>query len=387
MITVHQTLALILALLPTCATATYVSDAEESKVDIDVAATIAMLFVWANIGETEWNKKTNIDSVIPMYNNDNKVSAYCINLKNGNTNAGYIVVSTNLYEPLIQEYSDTMDLIIKETLNAGSTVATHPISKINSRVYYYAPLYYGTVKKSMPKEKAESNDASQINYQNSAKYISAIKQYGLLPYSSSQSRHTDVGIIDPIEYLESLYPDATITNAGYYNIGDNSIFGYDISEQNACSVYGVAAILHYYLKPAYTFSEILTSCERIARDEGYATFNSTTRVWDYYIDVGYLAPFARKCAAEYSLNKTISSSLLSWSTGTSEISNGRPILLNIWLSGQYHDHTVTAFAWTRFLVSGVGTYLEFFKVKDGYVAGNRYVCYQTVTGSYITKFV
>ena len=31
--------------------------------------------------------------------------------------------------------------------------------------------------------------------------------------------------------------------------------------------------------------------------------------------------------------------------------------------------------------------MDFFKVKAGYISESRYVCYQTVTGSFITKFV
>lgn len=208
-----------------------------------------------------------------------------------------------------------------------------------------------------------------------------------LPFASTHDE--DNGIVDPIEYLEARYPDATIKNAGYYNIGDNSIFGYKIKEWNACAVYGVAAIIHYYL-PTYSCNTIASHCEQIARDKGYATleYNDDGELeWNYYIDLGNLAPFARECAAYYNLDKSISSSMLTWSTGTSEISNGRPILLSIWHSDQYEDHTVTAFAWTRFQVSGVGTYMDFFKVKAGRVTASRYVCYQTVTGSFITKFV
>ena len=135
---------------------------------------------------------------------------------------------------------------------------------------------------------------------------------------------------------------------------------------------------------------LASHCEQIARDKGYATleYNDDGELeWNYYIDLGNLAPFARECAAYYNLGKSISSSMLTWSTGTSEISNGRPILLSIWHSDQYEDYTVTAFAWTSFQIVEVDIYMNFFKVKAGRVAASRYVCYQTVTGSFITKFV
>lgn len=86
-------MALILTFSPISAAATYTP--EEHEVDEDIAVTIAMLFVWANIGESEWNRKTTVDNIIPMYNNSDEVCAYCINLKNGSTNAGYITLEVS----------------------------------------------------------------------------------------------------------------------------------------------------------------------------------------------------------------------------------------------------------------------------------------------------
>ena len=137
-------MALILTFSPISAAATYAP--EEHEIDEDVAVTIAMLFVWANIGESEWNRKTTVDNIIPMYNNSDEVCAYCINLKNGSTNAGYIIVSTNLYEPLIQEYSDTESIDISDGLNTESVSRSHLANNSDSRIYYYGPLNYSTSK-------------------------------------------------------------------------------------------------------------------------------------------------------------------------------------------------------------------------------------------------
>lgn len=137
----------------------------------------------------------------------------------------------------------------------------------------------------------------------------------------------------------------------------------------------------------YSYSDIVDACKTIARLNGYASQDEESGEWNYYIALGSMAPYVQLCINAFSLSKTASSSLLSWSTGTSEISNDRPVLLNIWYSEQYDDHTVTAYAWTRFSVlsGGLTEIIRFFKVKDGYAAGSRYVNYETVTGSYITK--
>ena len=198
-------MALILTFSPISAAATYTP--EEHEVDEDIAVTIAMLFVWANIGESEWDRKTTVDNIIPMYNNSDEVCAYCINLKNRSTNAGYIIVSTNLYEPLIQEYSDTESIDISDGLNTESVSRSHLANNSDSRIYYYGPLNYSTSKMDVPVVMSE-NSSKLSNYQNAVKYIELIKQYGLIPSVSTHDE--DNGIVDPIEYLETRYPNKTI---------------------------------------------------------------------------------------------------------------------------------------------------------------------------------
>ena len=94
-------MALILTFSPISAAATYAP--EEHEIDEDVAVTIAMLFVWANIGESEWNRKTTVDNIIPMYNNSDEVCAYCINLKNGSTNTPTEHVTKSSESPPIHQ--------------------------------------------------------------------------------------------------------------------------------------------------------------------------------------------------------------------------------------------------------------------------------------------
>lgn len=376
----------MLSLIPLNALAVEKSDNSGAEVDVEVAATIAMLFVRANLDGTTWDKTTNIDSIIPLYNNEDEINGYCINLVTQQSETGYVVVSTNLYESLIQEYSDTAAVLVDEMLDNTTKTTINEAKRTADRIYYYGPLFYSTAKQDVNTDNNTKNTENyENNYQFACSYISELRETGLLPLVATFS--ANVIITDPITYLNNLYPNATITNVDWYNIGDSSIYGYIINDYMACGVYGTAAIIKYYEGGTYSYSDIVDACKTIARLNGYASQDEESGEWNYYIALGSMAPYVQLCINAFSLSKTASSSLLSWSTGTSEISNDRPVLLNIWYSEQYDDHTVTAYAWTRFSVlsGGLTEIIRFFKVKDGYAAGSRYVNYETVTGSYITK--
>lgn len=354
----------------------------DAEIDMSVATTMALLFVLSNLDYTEWDMSTTVDNIVPLYNSNDSINGYCVNLRTGQIGSGYVVVSTNPYEPLIQEYSDTAVLLIDNSELNMETLTEYTANPTNNRIYFDGPLSYSTSKHtdiSGNKIYSSVNETNMsTNYQYACQFIKDIKETGTIPLA------TRGYISDPLVYLAELYPNCVYTNNGYYNMGDSSIYGYIIEGYNACGEYGTAAIIEHYLRGVYSYSTIASRCKTIARDNGYATYYSDTG-WDYYIDIGDLAPFVRACLNYYGMNKTASSSLFSWSTGTSEISNNRPILLNIATSGQYEDHTVTAYAWTTFYIYDLNYESKYFKVKDGYASESRYVCYNTIAGSYITK--
>ena len=227
------------------------------------------------------------------------------------------------------------------------------------------------------------NATNESNYENNSEFVKNIIETGTLPLSTTQSRSGY--ITSPLNYLAELYPNYTFTCTGFSNLGENAIYSYYIAEHNACVVYGVAAIIEFYKWVDYDYNTIVNACKSIAVNNGYATTSN------YYIEIGDLAPFARDCCAYFNLDKRVTSSMLSiWTNGTNEISEGRPILLNIASASNYTDHTVTAYAWTQSTNSYVGTY-KFFKVKDGYSTSSstdygRYVNNAELVLAYYTKF-
>lgn len=346
---------------------------ETEIVDADIAATIAMLFVIANMEKTAWGEVTNISNIVPLYNNDDKINAYCVNLETNGKSTGYIVISTDLNMPLIQEYSDTEIAFVDTTEENGE----YP------RTYYYGPMKYSLSKEDIEFTSlaSDTNDTDSYNYEKTENFIKMLRSTGVLSISAN-TRSTMIS--DPITYLRGKYPNSQFTLDDSASIGSNSIYGYVIAEWNACTVYATAAIVHYYCY-WYSYQEVVSDCLRIARERGYASYDEDQGEWNYYIQLGDTEDFVQECLNYYEYYATANSSLLTENVARNEINNGRPVLLNIAISEQYSDHTVTAFAWEDYLVSHYDLLITFFGVKDGYTAGTRYVCWSVGEVSFATK--
>ena len=78
------------------ATDTVADAATETTIDENIAATIALLMVNAEIESTEWTETTSVRSIIPMYDENSNINSYCINLMTDTEDAGYVIVSTDL---------------------------------------------------------------------------------------------------------------------------------------------------------------------------------------------------------------------------------------------------------------------------------------------------
>ena len=359
-------------------------------VDEDVAVTVAAHFVWGSLDSSElWNDRTTIESVIPLYDVNDNINAYCVNLITEDVQSGYVIVSTNINEPLIQEYSDETNGLNLELLNENSFSRTVPNN--SERIYYYGPLSYSTKKYNSTEYVSKSmyNNKTNNCKEENETYIAYLKDTGLICADANlKTRGGGIAIrIESIaDYLSSQYQGKTFTmdSAGLVTA---NVPGYLIVGDDACSLYGSAAMIRFHLGNSYTVEEIATQCKTVAEENGYAEWLEETGAWNYYIDVGKLAPFINKCIKEITtLDVKASSSLFSWATGTDEIDDNRPILLNIASSEQYTNHTVMAIGWCKYVntASGSPNSIRFYAVKDGYVTGTRFVNYETISISYIT---
>ena len=84
------------------------------EMDEETAVTVALLFVLGNIGNSQWDMTTTVDRIVPMYDNNETVSAYLVQLKTSDGAAGYVIVSADQRYPLIAEYSDDATAMVCE---------------------------------------------------------------------------------------------------------------------------------------------------------------------------------------------------------------------------------------------------------------------------------
>ena len=156
---------------------------------------------------------------------------------------------------------------------------------------------------------------------------------------------------------------------------------YIIQELNGCGVCGAACLLAFASGGAHSFDASLDRCLAVAKKGFTRTVNGTT---DYYTRLGKEAPFIRKCLKTAAAGLSARSSLFAKRRAVREILAGRPVLLNIGLSGQYRDHTVTAYGLEEYAVGPSGKKFLFFKVRDGYSTEDRYLLYRGILGISVT---
>ena len=126
---------MILAALPGNASAQ--EKARDISVDEHVAIALATLFVQANVDTGLWNMDVQINKVVPMLGHDDLPAAYCVIYANHGKPAGYVVVSTDLYDQLIVEYSPESWYIVDSISSMGID-----LDKLDQPIYYDGPLQY-----------------------------------------------------------------------------------------------------------------------------------------------------------------------------------------------------------------------------------------------------
>ena len=142
------------------------------EMDEETAVTVALLFVLGNIGNSQWDMTTTVDRIVPMYDNNETVSAYLVQLKTSDGAAGYVIVSADLRYPLIAEYSDDATAMVCEP-NQLALAEDEPAA---GKIYYYGPMNYGTEKRETAEINAERNSVqSQENFRAGAAMVRMVQ--------------------------------------------------------------------------------------------------------------------------------------------------------------------------------------------------------------------
>ena len=188
-------------------------------------------------------------------------------------------------------------------------------------------------------------------------------------------------IEDPLRYLQNTRPGQSIGLIRSACIDGSKVPAYIIRELNGCGVNGAACLAAFASGGSLSFHASLKRCLGIAEGGFTRRRNGVT---DYYTRLGREAPFVRRCLKTVSACHTARSSLFVKRRAVKEILAGRPVLLNIALSSQYKDHTVTAYGFEEYSVGPRAEKLLFFKVRDGYSEDDRYLLYKGILGISIT---
>lgn len=161
-----------------------------------MAKALTTFFVFRNFGVLEgWNEGTCIAEVVPLYGNDDAIKAYCVKLQNGSVQAGYVTVSTNLHETLIQEYSDQALPVfeVEKTLDKESVQYMIEADDVQ-KVYYYGPLRYASQKQNNEVPTVYSKEEIVDHYEENFELISS-----LLPLSKR------ISSLEQRRYIENIY--------------------------------------------------------------------------------------------------------------------------------------------------------------------------------------
>ena len=188
-------------------------------------------------------------------------------------------------------------------------------------------------------------------------------------------------IEDPVLYLKDTRPGQSIKRIRSVCIEDSKVPAYIIQELNGCGVNGTACLLAFASGKEGSFDSSLKRCLAVACRGFTRTVNGTV---DYYTRLGKEAPFVRTCLNAASAVFSARSSLFAKRRAVREILAGRPVLLNIGISGQYRDHTVTAYGLEEYAVGPSGKKFLFFKIRDGYSKDERYLLYRGILGISVT---
>ena len=331
-------------------------------IDVDVAVTIGLLFVVGNIDSegSLWNERTTISSVVDLYDIDDSIIAYSMELITDDQPTGYITLSAWSGTDLIQEYS----------------FSDMPIYKLQEKeyddsmpVYYGGPLCYALDINNL--QQSFSDDYyTEEKVNNNKEFLDFISLKG--PYDYAQTTVTSVNgygeyITDPVSYLINVYGSGTCSLNSSRTLASSS--DQYIRRYNGCTITAIAGVVYTNATNIIgynaSFNTINDDCEDIADGQ-----NPTSTV--YYntsgIGVTLIDDYANDVLDYYGSSWSASNHYTSaWSGCKSEIDSGRATCLNIAIAGPYYNHSVEACGYKIYSFSLLAGPVNFLGVKDGYI--------------------
>lgn len=371
---------------------------EEKAEDLalDEAGTLALLFIAQNLDISDtWSMETCIKDIRALYGLDDEISGYCFELETGNLDSGYVIVSVDVTESLIQEYSFKGKPVYYnksiEIENLEKVIFIDPMNyffKKDGKLLSIQDKDVEVDKDKVIKYKEEKEkNKEKLETKSMNKYLKELlKKHGTISFAGYDGQLTSGSyvITDVYDYLMDKFGVYDHVDTEYVS----GVVGFDMDDYgstNDCSLVAISTIAKYY--------STLSSYPNIP--------NSMSDIYDDVLYYGEQHLYTPALGTLVSVIDNIASDCFDdWGYGgingvndynysfdnecMTEIDNDRPFVLSC-LGGTYSNHSITVYGYQ--IYDGGYKDVEFFRVYDGWVLNTRYVDYElfSASGGTMTK--
>lgn len=397
-------IVMVIALFTSTCILNVSAESNDTVITMNEAKQLAILFVANNIENKDmaWDDNTRIGDTVTLYDENNAVTGYSVELVNGDTPNGYVVVSSNAYDKnIFTEYS-SKDIPLYKVA-----------SQHTDKVYSVAPLEYYVIEddaimsvdgkclttqefyEEMKNSKLEIAKISANGFEKSNSinyYVAVIREKpidisifeaGAVGVDPQVTGGQGTSISNPVTWLQQNYASNvqwTVKDSGSLEPNITAFTMTELeSNVNNCSLTAITTVVYYYRHhKGYSNidsskADIYATVKAKAVARGYTSEGGTSYsvidniLTDTFSAYGYSA----KGNNDY---------LNLWSTIESEISvNSSPVIMSM-TGGYYDNHTITIVGWYKYQNSTQSDIVRFLKVYDGWTkTSNRYVDYEKIT--------
>lgn len=380
-----------------------VTNFDIAQVDAEKVAAVFLLSDIVNNKDSKWDNSCKIDTITPLYDLENNITAYNCKVAKEGKNIGYINVSASSSLNPIIEYSYEST----NSTDCMNSLASTDSQDVVDKTYYMGNLeYYVGVKDKNNKLTYKSNHQKKSDKKGISKSFKTTKTFEatnkeswasikkidrkaineLFVAGGDPDTYANV-ISEPITYLKnrfgqnnsySVFCKKDLTEVGNWRQRDFERTGGVGSTSgkpvNNCTLSSLSNILFYYLANGY--NKIPIDGIKI-----YSSFRQRAMLLGYTPTDGIPVTANDELVGEawksfgYSDGYGSNNYLWTFSGIKSLIDNKRPPMLSL-ASDPYYNHTVAVKGYITYQ-KGTSMY-DFLIVRDNWDYGNRYISDQEV---------
>lgn len=352
-------------------------------ISLSEAGSLALWFVaddMATNPTSGWSKATRLSKITTLYNENDIPSGYSFELKTGNNDAGYVIVSAT-------EDSDA----IKEYAYQGQPLFYQNTAGHFDKVYFTGTLNYTVLKdeklfdtngKPVERQGLKSHFGKSSNVADlDTSLLAKVRSKGVVPVDTWYTGYAGTtsgaygygGITDPYAFVNDAYGSGWTLSTSKTISGVTAHLLTEWSDDSNCALGAITTVFQYWRGKGY--SNIPSSVSTLyadvkAKAVELGAWSESTGTDPFLADNVVTAVWAK-----YNYPHGTGSNIDFWaySSFTSQVDNNRPALINIH-DGYYADHTVTLFGYKTYNKT-LNTDKGFLQVYDGWVTASRYISY------------